>query len=77
MNFDRVDLRMRQVHEQNLKDADAAGMTLEAWHEAMSEKGRGVEPVLVKKRSGKVKYVPKSATEQVLHQLFPNAHKDE
>lgn len=39
MHFDRADFRMRQVHEQNLKYAEEAGMTLDDWHKMMSEKG--------------------------------------
>jgi hypothetical protein len=72
----KTEQRMRQVHEANLKSAHEAGMTLEEWHDAMSKKGREVQPVLVKKKLEKQPYVPQTAVEQVLRQLFPTVHKD-
>lgn len=71
---------MREVHEANLAAAKAAGMSLKDWHEMMSQKGQFVEqiepatPVILKKTQ---KYVPQTATEQVLNQLFPHIHSDE
>lgn len=68
----RTEMTLRAVHEKNLKLAEAAGLTLDKWHKMMSEKGNRFEPkpTLITKKG----YVPRSPTEYVLNQLFPNVH---
>lgn len=68
----KVEGTLKKVRDRNQKYADEAGMSLDDWHRMMSTKGNEIKPVLVKKT--KPKYVPQTASEYVLNQVFPNIH---
>lgn len=52
----RTERTIRAVHEQNLKYAQEAGMSLDEWHKAMSEKG---------KQPPKIVYISEKTDEEI------------
>lgn len=69
----RTERTMRAVHEQNLKYAEEAGMTIDEWHEMMSDKGSEQQkPIQTQRQEDGIIY---NSAYFMLQRMFPTINK--